>query len=45
VENDTKANKFGENGRKAVLEKYNWESEEQKLILFYDKLTKNTPNS
>lgn len=30
--------RMGENGRKAVLEKYNWEKESQKLISLYEKL-------
>jgi len=32
------AKKMGENGRKAVLEKYNWEMESEKLIDLYNKL-------
>lgn len=32
------AQKMGNNGRKAVLEKYNWSIEEKKLIDFYKKL-------
>jgi glycosyltransferase involved in cell wall biosynthesis len=38
VANDENAKQLGENGRKAVLDKYNWESEEKKLIGFYDEL-------
>ncbi len=30
------ARKMGENGRKAVLEKYNWANEEEKLLKLYD---------
>lgn len=30
--------RLGENGRKAVLEKYNWENESKKLIGLYQKL-------
>ncbi len=30
-----KAKGMGENGKKAVLEKYNWENEEQKLLALY----------
>jgi glycosyltransferase involved in cell wall biosynthesis len=32
------AKRMGENGRKAVLEKYNWEYESKKLVQFYKKL-------
>ncbi len=32
------AKKMGENGRKAVLEKYNWESESKKLLNIYKQL-------
>ena len=38
LENQEVAKKMGENGRKAVLEKYNWEKESQKLISFYNKI-------
>jgi glycosyltransferase involved in cell wall biosynthesis len=34
-----KARKMGENGRKVVLEKYNWEKESEKLIEIYTRLT------
>jgi hypothetical protein len=30
------ARRMGENGRRAVLERYNWGVEEQKLFAFYD---------
>ena len=30
--------KMGENGRKAVLEKYNWENESKKLLKIYEEL-------
>jgi len=33
------AKKMGENGRRAVLEQYNWEKESEKLIEIYVKLT------
>lgn len=37
--NDTeKAKIMGENGRKAVIEKYNWDQEKMKLIALYKKL-------
>lgn len=32
------AEKMGENGRKAVLEKYNWENESKKLLKVYEEL-------
>jgi glycosyltransferase involved in cell wall biosynthesis len=31
---------IGENGRKAVIEKYNWEKEKKKLINLYRELLK-----
>lgn len=34
------ARKMGENGRKAVVERYNWQFEEQKLLAFYDQFEK-----
>lgn len=36
--NPTEAAMMGENGRKAVVEKYNWESEEKKLLQAYAEL-------
>ena len=27
---------YGKNGKKAFLERYNWEKEEQKLLAFYE---------
>jgi glycosyltransferase involved in cell wall biosynthesis len=33
------AKQMGENGRKAVVEKYNWELESRKLLSIYMKLT------
>jgi len=39
IEHPDEAKKMGENGRKAVLEKYNWESESKKLLKIYEKLT------
>jgi len=36
----SEAKKMGENGRKAVLEKYNWENEGKKLLKIYDELLK-----
>jgi glycosyltransferase involved in cell wall biosynthesis len=38
IDHPVEAKKMGENGRKAVLEKYNWENESNKLTLFYEKL-------
>jgi glycosyltransferase involved in cell wall biosynthesis len=35
IENSALAKSMGENGRKAVIEKFNWEREHQKLILIY----------
>jgi glycosyltransferase involved in cell wall biosynthesis len=29
---------MGENGRRAVLEKYNWEKESEKLLAIYEKM-------
>lgn len=36
--NPEKARLMGRNGRKAVLEKYNWRVEERKLLAFYDQI-------
>ena len=36
VTHPDEARRMGENGRKAVLEKYNWSIEEAKLLSFYD---------
>lgn len=36
-----KAEEMGQNGQKAVLEKYNWSIEEKKLLKLYNQLTKN----
>lgn len=38
IENKDEAKKMGENGRKAVMEKYNWAIEEERLIKFYKEL-------
>mgnify|MGYP001329985708 CR=1 FL=1 len=38
IEHPEEAKQMGENGRKAVLEKYNWEHEEKKLLRIYDEL-------
>ena len=37
-ENPHIAKQMGINGQKAVIEKYNWQTEEKKLLEFYDKL-------
>ena len=41
IKHPEEARKMGENGRKAVLEKYNWENESKKLLEVYEELTKN----
>lgn len=38
LEHPDEAKKMGENGKKAVLEKYNWETESKKLLELYSKL-------
>ncbi len=38
MEHPEEAKRMGENGRKAVFEKYNWENEEKKLIDLYEKI-------
>jgi len=38
IEHPKEAQKMGENGKKAVLDKYNWESESKKLLEIYKKL-------
>lgn len=40
IENPADAASMGRNGHKAVLEKYNWETESKKLIGFYKELFK-----
>lgn len=40
IDNPKKAKKMGENGRKAILNKYNWENEGRKLIKFYNDIKK-----
>lgn len=39
IEHPEEARKMGKNGRKAVLEKYNWENESKKLLDIYRQLT------
>jgi len=41
IEHPNEAKKMGENGRKAVLKKYNWENESKKLLKVYKKIIKN----
>ncbi|MGE0635527.1 MAG: glycosyltransferase family 4 protein [Bacteroidia bacterium] len=38
LQDENLAQKLGENGKKAVKEKYNWEAESRKLLAFYEKL-------
>ena len=38
IENPERAKKMGENGRRVVEEKYNWENEAKKLIKVYEEL-------
>lgn len=38
IEHPDKARKMGENGRKIILEKYNWENESKKLLKIYEEL-------
>ena len=38
ISNPEQARRMGQNGRKAVLEKYNWSAEEKKLFNFYDEI-------
>ena len=39
IENHELRNRMGENGRRAVLEKYNWKIESQKLLHLYNSLS------
>ena len=38
VQNPNEARQMGENGRRAVLERYNWAAEEKKLLKLYDEI-------
>jgi len=40
IEHPGEARKMGKNGRKVVLEKYNWENERKKLLALYEDLLK-----
>ena len=41
INNPEKAEQMGKNGKKAVFEKYNWKSEEKKLLAVYKKVLRN----
>ena len=41
VNNPEHAKKMGENGRTAILEKFNWNIEKNKLFSFYDEIIEN----
>lgn len=38
IEHPDEARRMGENGRKAVLEKYNWENESKKFLKLYEEM-------
>ena len=38
IEHPDEARRMGENGRRAVLEKYNWETESKELLRIYDEV-------
>ncbi|MCT6718331.1 glycosyltransferase family 4 protein [Acidovorax sp. K2F] len=38
VDDSALAQRLGENGRRAVMERYNWAAEEKKLLAFYERL-------
>ena len=40
IDNPHQAQQMGENGKKAVLKKYNWNNEEHKLLKLYEELSK-----
>lgn len=44
VENPAEARRQGDNGRRAVVEKYNWAAEEKKLLALYEQLLPPAPN-
>jgi len=44
IEHPQEAKKMGENGKKAVFEKYNWEKESKKLLDIYQQLTTDNSN-
>ena len=39
IDNPDKAKEMGENGRRAVLEEFNWGIEEKKLLALYERIT------
>jgi glycosyltransferase involved in cell wall biosynthesis len=41
IEHPNEARKMGENGKKAILEKYNWEREGRKLLEIYSRVLDN----
>ncbi len=45
LQNEEEAKKMGKNGQKAFLEKYNWNSEKEKLIALYQSLNPNKQNN
>jgi glycosyltransferase involved in cell wall biosynthesis len=45
VESPDLARQMGENGRRAVMEQYNWDVEEEKLIDLYAKVLSEAPNA
>jgi len=40
IDHPDEARAMGENGRRSVLEKYNWEKESEKLIRLYEEILK-----
>ena len=44
LQNPSEAQKLGENGKKAIQEKYNWKIEEKKLIDIYREIINNAKN-
>jgi glycosyltransferase involved in cell wall biosynthesis len=45
VKNPKEAERMGRNGRRAVIEKYNWPNEEKKLLSFYESILNKSLNS
>jgi len=45
IENPNVAKQMGRNGRKAVLSTYNWNTQAQKLLMLYDKITEGAQKS
>lgn len=45
VENPSRAKEMGENGRRAVQDRYNWDVERRKLLALYDQLIHGTESS